>query len=359
MIRLNPPNRYMKISRELFDQQRRPRFGTANPERMRLDFWEWMIRGDDAPPAEPDDSLNSSGWMMRMGCLKSRYGPWRARDLFNIPVNREDGPIWTFDRMGATETELPDGRLIRIGGEHEDYYDPDFCIYNDVVVIGPTDQIEIYGYPKEVFPPTDFHTATFTGDHIIIIGCLGYMDDRRPGYTPVYSLDLSEYRFTKIETSGKMPGWIFKHEASFDLERTITIRGGKTNEEQDGEIRFRHNVEEYALDIRSGTWRRLTDRNWPQFSIKPEDGDRFAPERYPKVEDLWPRNIEHAVIACDDRRQSRIVVEGVTVSITISPRNIEVIAEGKLPDDLVLRVAEEIRANAEAAIQHRCILEPV
>jgi len=53
-----------------------------------------------------------------MGCLKSRYGPRRARDLFNIPVNREDGPIWTFDRMGATETELPDGRLVRIGGEH-------------------------------------------------------------------------------------------------------------------------------------------------------------------------------------------------------------------------------------------------
>jgi len=228
-----------------------------------------------------------------------------------------------------------------------------------VVVFGPTDQIEIYGYPKEVFPPTDFHTATLTGDRIIVIGCLGYMDDRRPGYTPVYSLDLSGYRFTKIETSGEWPGWIFKHEAAFDLERTITIRGGKTNEEQDGEIRFRRNVEEYALDIRSWNWRRLTDRNWPQFLIKPEDRDRFAPERYPKVEELWPRNIEYAVIPCDDRRQSWIVVEGVTVSIIISPRNIEVIVEGGLPDDFPHRLAEEIRANAEAAIQRRCILEPV
>jgi hypothetical protein len=30
----------MRISREVFDEQRRPRFGTANPERMRLAFWE-------------------------------------------------------------------------------------------------------------------------------------------------------------------------------------------------------------------------------------------------------------------------------------------------------------------------------
>jgi len=349
----------MKISRELFDQQRCPRFGNANPERIRLEFWEWMIRGDDTPPAEPDDSLNPYGWMMRMGYLKSRYGPWRARDLFNIPVNRDTGPIWTFDRMGATETELPDGRLVRIGGEHEDSYDPDFCIYNDVVVFGPTDQIEIYGYPKEVFPPTDFHTATLTGDHIIIIGCLGYMDDRRPGYTPVYSLDLSGYRFTKIETSGEMPGWVFKHEAAFDSERTITIRGGETHDESCGRIRLRRNIEEFALDIRSWTWRRLTNRNWPQFSIRQEDGELFVLKLCPKLEDLWPRNIEHAVTPCEDWNRSRIVVEGVTVSITLGIREIEVIVEGELPEDLPLRVAEEIRANAEATIRRRCVLEPV
>ena len=109
----------------------------------------------------------------------------------------------------------------------------------------------------------------------------------------------------------------------------------------------------------AGTWRRLTDRNWPQFSIKQEGGDRFAPKRYPRVEDLWPRNIEHGVTPCKDWGQSRIVVEGVTVSITISPRNIEVIVEGELPNDLALRVAEEIRANAEAAIRRRRVLEPV
>ena len=88
---------------------------------------------------------------MREGKLKSGYGPYRARDLFNIPLNREDGPIWTFDRMGATRNQSANGRVICVGGEHEDFDDPDFCIYNDVAVLGPAGEVEIYGYPKEPF----------------------------------------------------------------------------------------------------------------------------------------------------------------------------------------------------------------
>src|SRR5262245_9796777 len=110
----------MVISREVFEQQRRPRFGTANPERMQLEFWEWMIRGGEEAPSQDEGVLGKLGQMMRNGILRSRYGPWRSRDLFNVPANCKDGPIWTFDRMGPTQTELPDGRLVCIGGEHED-----------------------------------------------------------------------------------------------------------------------------------------------------------------------------------------------------------------------------------------------
>ena len=46
-----------EISRELFDQQRRPRFGNANPERMTLAFWAWMIRGGEATPATGEIGL--------------------------------------------------------------------------------------------------------------------------------------------------------------------------------------------------------------------------------------------------------------------------------------------------------------
>ena len=85
--------------------------------------------------------------MMRNGVLTSGYGPWRVRDKFEVQLNRDDGPIWTFDRMGRTETELPDGRVVCVGGEHEDFYDPDFCIYNDVVIYhgdGTFDAARVY-----------------------------------------------------------------------------------------------------------------------------------------------------------------------------------------------------------------------
>ena len=106
----------MQISREIFDQQRRPRFGTANPERMQFEFWEWMIRGDETPPSGEGGVLEKYGLSMQNGILKSGYGPCRARKLFDIPSSREDGPIWTFERYGQTRTELPDGRVVCIGG---------------------------------------------------------------------------------------------------------------------------------------------------------------------------------------------------------------------------------------------------
>lgn len=345
----------MKITREVFDQQRRPRFGTANPERMQLAFWEWMIRGDDRPPSADEGILGKMGQMMRNGMVKSKYGPWRARDLFKVPVNPEDGPIWTFDRDGRTCTELPDGRVVCVGGEHEDSYDPDFCIYNDVVVLGPANQIEIYGYPKEVFPPTDFHTATLVGDRIIIIGCLGYPDDRRPGHTPVYALDVSEYRITEVDTSGDKPGWLYRHQADFDTQGRVVVRGGQV----DGERCCRRNVEEFALDIRSWAWHRLTNRNWHQFSICPEDQGPFVAERWPELEELLPRDIEDTVETSEEEVWPciRFVARGVSVLVVVEVNYVEVIIEGELPEALAYQIAEEIRANAETAIQRQCVLE--
>ena len=294
---------------------------------------------------------------MRDGKLKSGYGPYRARDLFKVPVNREDGPIWTFERYGATRSELPDGRVVCIGGEHEDYYDADFCIYNDVIVFGPEDQIEIFGYPKEVFPPTDFHSASLLKDRIIIVGSLGYMQERRPGYTPVYSLDLSSYHISEIKTSGEMPGWISEHESVLDSDGTITIRGGKVIEQKDGKQQYRRNIEDYALNLRSGVWSRLTYRNWRQFSIRPEDNQLFVMERGLNPENLIPRAAERTVEPDEESRRIQIVVSGVPISLIVGVSSIEIIVEGEMPGELCLRVAEEIRANAEAVIKHTCVLE--
>lgn len=345
----------MEITREVFEKQRRPRFGKGNPERMQVPFWEWMIRGPDTLVKKGEGPLGEFGGMIRAGKIKSTYGPWRACDLFNIPLNREEGAIWTFDRSGATRTELQEGRVVFVGGEHEDFYEPDFYIYNDVVVFGPGDEIEIYGYPRDVFPPTDFHTATLVGDRIVLIGCTGYVEDRRPGHTPVYELDLASYRMSRIESSGDLPGWVSEHEAELGPTGTIVIRGGRVFTDIGVKQRFRRNVDDYALDVDSAIWRRITNRNWRQFSIEQEDERPFVLE--PTAEAILPRDMDYSVLPSEDPDAAFIVVQGIAVSVTVDICEIAIVVQGDLPGDLLLRLVENMRSNAEKAIQRRCVLQ--
>jgi hypothetical protein len=97
----------------------------------------------------------------------------------------------------------PDGRVVYIAGEHEDYYDPDFYIYNDVVVIDRDGSIAINGYSRDVFPPTDFHSGTLVGGAIFIIGSLGYQHQRVVGSTPVFRLDIDTMIIGPVATTGE------------------------------------------------------------------------------------------------------------------------------------------------------------
>src|SRR6185503_1846850 len=118
---------------------------------------------------------------------------------------------WSAMRFGQSITRLPDGRIVQVAGEHEDAYDEDFCIYNDVFVHEPGGAITLYGYPEDVFPPTDFHTATLVGDAIYLIGSLGYAGARRYGHTPVFRLDTRTFRIERLAPAGDPPGWIYGH----------------------------------------------------------------------------------------------------------------------------------------------------
>lgn len=326
----------MEISHEIFRQQQRPRFGNANPERMQFAFWEWMIGDDEGAKAK---------------------GPWDARKWFDAETNWQEGPIWTFQRYGATRTRLPDGRLVCIGGEHEDFYDSDFYIYNDVIVFGSSGEIEVYGYPKDVFPPTDFHTATLIGDRIIIIGCLGYMGERRPGFTPIYELDLSEFRMSEVQTSGQSPGWIHRHSASREQNGMVALRGGQVVRIDDGKQRFRRNVDEYAFDPSNCVWRRLTKRKWPQYSVRQEDGGLFVLERAPNPESLIPDEFNPTFELGDEWRRARFLFKGAPVALNIGVREIEIVVEGELPEDACAPMAELIRSNIEVVVKRKCTVE--
>jgi ankyrin repeat protein len=223
----------LEVSEAAYRKDKTRRFGKANPELMNLEFWRAMVRC--GVPA------------------------WKARDKFD---DREpvDGPVWCFKRFGKSITELPDGRFIEIGGEHEDFYDPDFCIYNDVIV-HHGGKFDIFGYPWEVFPPTDFHTATLFGKYIYIVGALSYPDIRRYGDTPVYRLNTEDYSMEEVPTTGEKPGWISRHRASLD-ETELYIYGGKVYSYENGEYDYTDNDETFILNLETLVWSRV--ENAPQ-----------------------------------------------------------------------------------------------
>ena len=347
----------MNITRETFELQRRPRFGTANPERMQVAFWEWMIRGGRTPFGTNNNSHDQVPSTAEKGVRPKGHWPHEARAFFNVSHPDDGGPIWTFERFGATRTELPDGRIVYIAGEHEDFYDPDFCIYNDVVVFTPAGGIEIYGYPVEIFPATDFHTATLVEEQIVIVGNLGYMAERRFGHTPVFALDAKNYQITEMETSGMMPGWLSKHSAELSPEGEIIIQGGQFIVQEGGKQTYKRNTEEYVLNLQSRVWRQTTNRRWPTYTISPEDGGLFVLERDLKMRDLVPSTTTSP--AAEAGRKARFLVDGVAVFVRIGPKEIEVTIEGDLPSELASKVVEKIRLNAEAAIKKPCVAERI
>jgi hypothetical protein len=179
-----------------------------------------------------------------------------------------------------TRTRLPDGRVVCVAGEHEDYYDPDFCIYNDVVVIAPGGGVSIYGYPLDVFPPTDFHSATLVGTRIILVGSLGYSGRRAFGRTPVYELDVESFAIRPLETSGDAPGWIFRHLAWHEVEaETIRVAGGEVAVATENPREpYPRNDRVYRLDLRTLRWT-VQDEPWRAVPLPEVDW----PEHWPSV----------------------------------------------------------------------------
>lgn len=220
------------VSPQIYQTQKHPTFGATNPEEVSCPFWRDMV--------------------------KLRYSAYGARHHYRD--TEEADPVWSFNRYGQSITLLPDGRVIEIAGEHEDYYDPDFYIYNDVVVSDGDGGFTIYGYPRDVFPPTDFHTATLVDDQIYIIGNLGYPWDRVIDETPVYCLNGHTFVITKLVTSGQQPGWISNHQAML-TNNQIHVTGGNRWVLQGDHLEYGENDTEFVLDLNDLSWEAIAGRS--------------------------------------------------------------------------------------------------
>lgn len=188
-----------------------------------------------------------------------------------------ENPVWTFNRFGRTRTVLPydvlttfgvfpkDTRIF-IAGEHEDYYDPDYCVYNDVAVVMPNGRIKVFAYPSGEFPPTDGHTATLVpGKKIYLIGSIGYVESRG-NKAQVYVLDLPTMRIRRVITKGPDPGWIAGHEATLVSDDEIEVDVKAIEDAQTGS-----NAEGGGEKnrIRARKWRfRISRKEWAKVEDK-------------------------------------------------------------------------------------------
>ncbi len=350
-----------EVTRERFLQWRSPREGAANPTVMTNPVWTWLV--------------------------KSRIDAYRANRRFDGPSPFVAGPGWCFFRFGQSETRLPDGGTLWIAGEHEDWYDPNFYIYNDVVIQRADGHIEILGYPRDAFPPTDFHTATLLNDEVLLIGNLGYTKPRRPGVTQLLRLDLSDLSVSILPVRGNPPGWIHGHRATLEAGgRSIVLSGGQWCGE-DSEGWMVENIDDWRLCLATWTWERLTHRRWPRWRFEREDGKRsmlwdFATEVLyadPELEpfagqfeearkargtpslkeqlgrepdfDLFRRlyspSIPHTAIpdAEEEFGVKRVRIEGVVVRFVEEGRSVCMTVEGELPETLSEALALELRSR--------------
>ncbi len=345
----------MHITRGIFERQCKRRFGTANPERMLEEYYQYVVRSGLDPP--PD--------------VREELGLRR-----NLPCSDETicggiGPDWFFDRFGISRTLMPDGRILCIGGEYEDFYDPDFCIYNDLIVLRPalgqvqvtldSGQVEIYGYPESVFPPTDFHSATLVDDKLYLIGRLGYSDARRENETPVYVLDHSNYEIEPVLTTGPCPGWIYDHHAAYDAGRhAITVRGGKLHQA---------NATQQTLNFAAHQLH-LADMRWERLALR-ETHRRFVIEKkirwrgvarqllgsnydlfWPPEEACRPTNVPHAPLLENcltaeglGTQVHQIDVQGVRVHFDPSFNELRVRFEGELSAEIINQVLSDVAGN--------------
>ena len=324
------------LIREQFPHWCKPRRGVSNPEIITNDVWVELIRNE--------------------------YWPYKAHK--NYGVGEKQSPGWCFSRYGQSETALDDGTQIYIGGEHEDSYDEDFYIYNDVIVKSSNGDIDIYAYPEDVFQPTDSHSATRVEDEIYIIGCIGYPECRSQTNTPVYVLSLHDFSIRRFETSGTAPGWLYKHEAKFNPdERAIYCAGGEAHSVELGESA--ENIATWRLCLTTAVWSCSARKPWSRWRLSRKDKklnklyeidqvayaetkgrpDKFSDaykaellnENYPlNFEDFQSRYrppVEHEVSSSEDFRCHKIEIEGVIVRYDEAHWDVTVTVEGDLPKE--------------------------
>lgn len=124
---------------------------------------------------------------------------------------------------------------------------------------------EIYNYPSDIFPATDFHTATLvenlqSSSFIYIIGGLGYIDSEHRKQTLTHRLCLETMKMEIVDTKGVRVPPLCNN--LYDFQAILSTKGdpkititAKTNIKtaKPKEI-FKGHECEYTLDLNASVW---------------------------------------------------------------------------------------------------------
>jgi hypothetical protein len=357
---IHPP---AEVTKKVFKQWRDARRGKRAAEDLSNPYWSWLVRAE--------------------------VSSWAANQHFKGPSSYGGNAAWSTERFGQSSTTLADGRILLIAGEHEDHYDPDFFIYNDIIVKHPDERIEILGFPAKVFPPTDFHSASLVDGNIILIGNLGYPEDRKTGVTQILVIDPKTWEVKQQPSKGESPGWIHSHQATVD-NGFITISRGKIWKDHDTQLI--ENFDDWRLSLADWTWKRLTHRTVTVFKIARKDGEMIGlheismwlmqekhgplpafemphidddevkamleksmkgtePEDREAFERLYkPDGIDFKPLPePEDSLEIRIEVEGVLVRYNDSMNHIDLTIEGELKPELIDKLRDDLKSKLERA----------
>lgn len=131
---------------------------------------------------------------------------------------------------------------------------------------------EIYTYPSDIFPATDFHTATLVenlqnkSSFIYIIGGSGYVDSEHRKQTLTHRLCLETMKMEVVDTKGVQVPPLCNN--LYDVQAILSTKGdpkititAKTNIERakPKEI-FKSHKCEYTLDLNASIWTMVYDK---------------------------------------------------------------------------------------------------
>jgi hypothetical protein len=118
-----------------------------------------------------------------------------------LSTRRGDGPQSGASSLWQVDTEIPDGRIIEIGGEHEDSYTRTSAF---TCVFGASRQgrFDILGYDA-VFPPTDFHSATLVGNKSTSSAAWLSRSAALAATHRLYRLDCEALAIEAVKTNGR------------------------------------------------------------------------------------------------------------------------------------------------------------